>query len=165
VKSAWIAVACAEHVRRGREGGFMQVCHGRKPRSGACGPAMGSSITPRPSPLAARSDTGPSRLPVSRSPASPTHSTWGAGFRPWRRNVRWHAAGEIRVASVLDRLGFATGRRNWAYGLRFGLMAIPPEDFGVILLAMTSIPHGEETSGGSYMRLTMNAVTARHPTP
>jgi hypothetical protein len=25
----WIAVACAEHVRRGRAGGFMQVCHGR----------------------------------------------------------------------------------------------------------------------------------------
>jgi len=89
----------------------------------------------------------------------------GAGFRPWRRNVRWHAAGEIRVTSVLDRLGFAAGRRNWAYGLRFGLMAIPPEDFGVILLAMTSIPHGEETSGGSYTRLTMNAVTARHSTP
>ena len=25
----WIAVASAEHVRRGREGGFMQVCHGK----------------------------------------------------------------------------------------------------------------------------------------
>lgn len=25
----WIAVASAEHARRGREGGFMQVCHGK----------------------------------------------------------------------------------------------------------------------------------------
>src|SRR5260370_24914300 len=25
----WIAVAAAEHVRRGRAGGFMQVCHGK----------------------------------------------------------------------------------------------------------------------------------------
>nr|MBP9643026.1 EVE domain-containing protein [Budvicia sp.] len=25
----WIAVACYEHVRIGREGGFMQVCHGK----------------------------------------------------------------------------------------------------------------------------------------
>ncbi len=29
MRAAWIAVACAEHVRRGREGGFMQVCHGK----------------------------------------------------------------------------------------------------------------------------------------
>ncbi len=29
MRGAWIAVACAEHVRRGREGGFMQVCHGK----------------------------------------------------------------------------------------------------------------------------------------
>ena len=26
---AWIAVASAEHVRRGLAGGFMQVCHGK----------------------------------------------------------------------------------------------------------------------------------------
>ncbi|WP_246485564.1 EVE domain-containing protein [Aminobacter carboxidus] len=25
----WLAVASAEHVRRGRSGGFMQVCHGK----------------------------------------------------------------------------------------------------------------------------------------
>jgi len=25
----WLAVACAEHVRRGRSEGFMQVCHGK----------------------------------------------------------------------------------------------------------------------------------------
>ena len=25
----WIAVASADHVRRGRSGGFMQVCHGK----------------------------------------------------------------------------------------------------------------------------------------
>ena len=25
----WIAVACAEHARRGKELGFMQVCHGK----------------------------------------------------------------------------------------------------------------------------------------
>ena len=25
----WIAVASAEHVARGRAGGFMQVCHGK----------------------------------------------------------------------------------------------------------------------------------------
>ncbi len=25
----WIAVASAEHVRRGQAGGFMQVCHGK----------------------------------------------------------------------------------------------------------------------------------------
>ena len=29
MRGVWIAVACAEHVRRWREGGFMQVCHGK----------------------------------------------------------------------------------------------------------------------------------------
>jgi len=29
MSATWIAVACTEHVRRGRQGGFMQVCHGK----------------------------------------------------------------------------------------------------------------------------------------
>lgn len=26
---SWVAVASAEHVQKGREQGFMQVCHGK----------------------------------------------------------------------------------------------------------------------------------------
>lgn len=58
------------------------------------------------------------------------------GFQPWRRNVRWHPAGDVPAASVVGKLGFAAGRRSWAYGLRFGLMLIPPADFGVLFTAM-----------------------------
>ena len=37
---------------------------------------------------------------------------------------------------VVGSLSFAAGQRNWAYGLRFGLMPIPPEDFSLLLEAM-----------------------------
>ena len=60
----------------------------------------------------------------------------GGGFRPWRRDVRWWPTEDLPASAVLARLSFAAGRRNWASGLRFGLMAIPCANFDVISEAM-----------------------------
>lgn len=60
----------------------------------------------------------------------------GGGFTPWRRDVRWWPTEDLPVTSVLAELSFAAGRRNWASGLRFGLMAISIADFDIISEAM-----------------------------
>ncbi|WP_428394643.1 EVE domain-containing protein [Lichenicoccus sp.] len=148
MKGAWIAVACAEHVRRGRQGGFMQVCHGkaaplRRLRAGD-GVVYYSPTVILGSKVPYRAFTAAGLVKA----AEPYPFDTGEGLRPWRRNVRWHTAGEVLATSVLDRLSFAAGRRNWAYGLRFGLMAIPPEDFRVILVTMQAAEGLLSTSSG-----------------
>ncbi|MCZ8147103.1 MAG: EVE domain-containing protein [Roseomonas sp.] len=136
MRSAWIAVACAEHVRRGREGGFMQVCHGKAAPLRRMRPGDGVAYY---SPTVAFGSRVPYRAFTAAgivAEGEPYLFDMGDGFRPWRRDVRWQSAGELPVARVLGELGFAAGRRNWAYGLRFGLRAIPPEDFALIRDAM-----------------------------
>jgi hypothetical protein len=59
----------------------------------------------------------------------------GGGFQPWRLSVRWKAGREMPIAPLLPELRFSSGRKNWGQQLRFGLLAICPEDFAVILNA------------------------------
>jgi len=114
----------------------MQVCHGKAPPIRRVQPGDGVVYY---SPTITFGSKVPYRAFTAAGIAeagAPYLFEMGDGFRPWRRNVQWHAAREIPAASVLERLSFAAGRRNWAYGLRFGLMAVPPQDFGVILSVM-----------------------------
>ena len=60
----------------------------------------------------------------------------GGGFRPFRRNVAWFEATETPIQSLLDRLEFSAGVRNWGYQMRFGLFAISGPDIDVISSAM-----------------------------
>ena len=114
----------------------MQVCHGKaaplrrvRPSDGVVyyspSIAFGSKTPYRAFTAAGLVDVG-----------EPYPFDMGGGFRPWRRNVSWQSTNEVPVTSVSDRLGFMGGRKNWAYGLRFGLMAISPEDFSIILASM-----------------------------
>jgi hypothetical protein len=112
MSAAWIAVACAEHVRRGKEGGFVQVCHGKAPY---------------------RSFTAAGLV----AEGEPYGFDMGAGFQPWRRDVRWSPTHEAPIAPLLDRLAFTAGKTNWGYQLRFGLIAVERVDFELILAAMT----------------------------
>ena len=64
----------------------------------------------------------------------------GAGFRPFRRDVRYAAAQDAPVAPLLDRLEFTRGKRNWGYAFRYGLVEISASDFAVIAEAMGAVP-------------------------
>ncbi|HYD64077.1 EVE domain-containing protein [Azospirillum sp.] len=134
---AWIAVASAEHVRRGRAGGFMQVCHGKA--------APLRRIRPGDR-VAYYSPTevfrGPGRLQAFTAVGTahggePYQVDMGGGFHPFRRDVTWlDAAGEAPIQPLLGTLGFTAGVRNWGYQLRFGLFAVDPADLDLIAEAM-----------------------------
>lgn len=62
----------------------------------------------------------------------------GGGFRPWRRDVVWNSMLEVSIAPMLPSLGFSAGKANWGQQLRFGLLAISPDDFSLIAAAMSS---------------------------
>jgi len=60
----------------------------------------------------------------------------GDGFKPWRRKGRWEQGREVLITPLLPELSFAGGQKYWGRKLRFGLLAISEQDFGVILSAM-----------------------------
>ena len=133
---AWIAVASAEHVRIGRDAGFMQVCHGkaaplRRIRPGDrviyYSPTVTFGAKDR---LQAFTAIG-----VARDDA-PCQVEMANGFRPWRRDVDWQPADETPIRPLLGRLAFTQGGANWGYQLRFGLFAIDDKDAEVIAQAM-----------------------------
>lgn len=132
----WIAVASAEHVRRGWAGGFMQVCHGK------CGPLR--RILPGDR-VAYYSPTktfgGKDRLQAFTAAGvvregTPYEADMGHGFRPYRRDVDWFDLNEAPIALLLAELSFSRGNANWGYVLRFGLFECSREDMRLIVEAM-----------------------------
>lgn len=133
---AWIAVACAEHVRRGRVGGFMQVCHGkasplRRMRTGD------RVVYYSPTDRFGAADGLKSFTAIGTVlPSEPYRFDMGGGFVPFRRDVGWWPAEETPIRPLLDRLELTAGVRNWGYGFRFGLLPVSLRDFDLIAEAM-----------------------------
>ena len=132
----WVAVASAEHVRRGRTEGFMQVCHGN--------PASLKRVRPGDH-LVYYSPTvtfgGNDRLQAFTAigvvrDGEPYGADMGQGFHPHRRDVAWAEAVEAPIQPLLETLQFTAGKSNWGYPFRFGLFAIGQEDWRGIAAAM-----------------------------
>jgi hypothetical protein len=132
----WIAVASAEHARRGRELGIMQVCHGkagplRRVRPGDrvayYSPTLMFRGTDKCQAFTA--------FGIVRE-GDVYQADTGDGFRPFRRDVAWHSISEAPIGPLLDRLDFTRGRRNWGYAFRFGLFAVSDHDMDAIAAAL-----------------------------
>lgn len=142
MRAAWVAVACAEHVRRGRAGGFMQVCHGKAGPLRRLQPGDGVAYY---SPSVALGGKEPCRAFTAIgivAEGEPYACDMGGGFHPWRRDVRWAASIDAPIAPLLPRLGFSAGMRSWGRPLRFGLLAVSTEDFRLIGVAMCAARPG-----------------------
>ena len=139
VRSNWIAVASAEHARRGQAQqpvGFMQVCHGK------CAPLRRVQPGDRVAYYApATTMRGKDRLQSFVSigtvqPGAPYAFDMGAGFVPYRRDVRYVAALEAPIAPLLDQFEFVDDRSRWGAKFRFGLFQISAHDMRLIAQAM-----------------------------
>lgn len=135
-KSFWLAVASADHVRRGRREGFMQVSHGKATPLRRIRPGDGV-VYYSPSGVYGEKDGLRSftAIGVVRE-GEPYRGDMGGGFTPFRRDVDWADASEAPIAPLLDQLELTAGKQNWGYQLRFGLLKIGEADFAVIASAM-----------------------------
>jgi EVE domain-containing protein len=138
VSRNWIAVASAEHVRRGRAAGFMQISHGKAAPLRRLQP--GDRIAYY-SP--AEAFGGKDKLQAFTAigvvkAGAPYRVDMGGGFCPFRRDVRWLAAREAPIQPLLDTLDFSAGVKNWGYQLRFGLFEIGDHDLGIVAAAMAA---------------------------
>lgn len=138
----WIAVASAEHVRLGKAGKFMQVCHGK------AGPLRRVKPGDR---VAYYSPTlefgGKEKLQAFTAigivkMGAPYQFDMGGGFCPFRRDVDWKNANESSIKPILNILEFSAGNRNWGYQLRFGIFQISNHDIELIAVEMGANAQG-----------------------
>lgn len=135
--ACWIAVASADHVRRGVEGGFMQVCHGKdkplKRIKAGDKVAYYSSVEVFGEKQKCQAFTA---IGEAKNDLVYRLDT-GNGFVPYRRDVNWFPAHPVSVYFLLNRMTFSADNKNWAYPMRFGLFEISDDDFQIIASAMT----------------------------
>jgi hypothetical protein len=135
----WIAVASAEHARRGRdnpEGGFMQVGHGKLAPLKRI--AAGDRIAYY-SPTTALGGTDRLQSFVSIGVVhgdEPYEADMGHGFVPWRRDVRYAVASEAPILPLINRFDFVEEPKRWGYRFRFGLFEVNEHDIRLIASAM-----------------------------
>ena len=110
----WIAVACADHVRRGQDLGIMQVCHGkaaplRRIRPGDRVAYYSPTVT-----FGGRDKHQAFTAYGTVRDGDAYRADMGNGFRPFRRDVDWQPVREASIHPLLDRLEFTRGQRSWA---------------------------------------------------
>ena len=138
----WIAVASAEHARRGRDElqpGFMQVCHGR------CAPlrrVLPGDRVVYYAPALRQARHGEVAVPIKSFvsfgivlPGGPYVFDLG-GFAAWRRDVQYLPGREVSILPLLDRFEFVEDRARWGAKFRFGLFGISDHDMQLIASAM-----------------------------
>jgi EVE domain-containing protein len=132
----WIAVASADHVRRGRKDGFMQVNHGKAAPLKRIMPGDGI-IYFSPTVTLGGSDKLQAFTAIGTvKDGEPYVADMAKGFKPYRRDVTWATAEEAPIRPLLETLDFTRGKPNWGYQLRFGLFPISEADFRSIAKAM-----------------------------
>ncbi|SFI53207.1 EVE domain-containing protein [Phyllobacterium sp. CL33Tsu] len=132
----WIAVASADHVRRGLKGGFMQVCHGKIAPLNRI--EAGDHVAYySPTEILGSKDGLQSFTAIGTVKTGDLYNfDMGNGFVPSRRDVDWDEAHTASIRPLLDKLEFTAGRPNWGAQLRFGLLQISAGDFALIEAAV-----------------------------
>jgi len=132
----WIAVASAEHVRIGRQAGFMQVCHGKSAPLRRIRPED-RVIYYSPTETFGGKDRIQAFTAIGRvRDTQPYQFQMSSNFVPWRRDVLWFDSQAVSIKPLLHQLHFTRNNANWGYQLRFGLFAIDKDDGELIEAAM-----------------------------
>ena len=130
----WIAVASAEHARRGKAG-FMQVNHGKAAPLKRIHPGDGVAYY-SPTITSGGKDKLRAFTLIGHVQSGDVYEGEMGDWTAHRRDVDWAEATEAPIAPLLDQLDFTAGKTNWGYQLRFGLFEISAHDFELIAEAM-----------------------------
>lgn len=138
----WIAVACREHVLKGKDGGFAQVCHGKQNPLKRIKP-NDWIIYYSPTQLFGKKEPCQRFTAIGQVKAKdPYQVVVSEDFTPWRRDVQFFNAQEVAIAPLIASLSFIKNKKHWGALFRYGLFSIPFEDFKLIATSM-GITHNE----------------------
>lgn len=133
----WIGVASKEHVMRGVQGGFAQVCHGKE------GPLKQMSrqdwiiyYSPtikfgEKTPCQAFTAIGQIRE------GEPYAFQMSHDFIPFRIDVNFYSCKEISVLPLIEKLEFIQDKKRWGLPFRRGCFSISEADFKMIASLMS----------------------------
>lgn len=132
----WIGVASKEHVLRGVEQGFCQLCHGKSNPLKRLAPGDWI-IYYSPRTRMQEGEVLQAFTAIGQVlPGEPYDFDMGGGFIPYRRDVKFIHAIDAPIRSLLNELSFIKNKQSWGYVFRFGLLEIPECDFQRIAMAM-----------------------------
>lgn len=130
----WLGVVSRAHVERGVEGGFAQVCHGKR---GPLEKMREGDWLIYYSPRTLRSGEALQAFTaIGKIKAGPVYSfAMSEDFVPFRRDVDFLQANQAPIKPLLPYLSF-TQTPNWGYALRRGVLEITHNDLEKIAAAM-----------------------------
>lgn len=132
----WIGVASHEHVQRGVQGGFAQVCHGKigtlKYMSEGDWIIYYSPTFSFGGKDACRRFTAIGTI----DSGDPYTFEMSENFIPWRRNVSFLKSKEVLIEPLLEDLNFIKDKKKWGFPFRRGSFEIPNKDFELIAKRM-----------------------------
>lgn len=132
----WIGVASEEHVQKGVQASFAQVCHGKlaplnQMKKGDWliyySPTFTFGGTDRCQSFTAIGT-------ISTQDPYPVQMT--PDWTPWRHNVKYVEAKNVSIHPLLENLSFIRNKQKWGFPFRRGAFSIPEEDFYLIAQAM-----------------------------
>ena len=135
MRKYWIAVASADHTRRGKAGGFMQVNHGKAAPLRRITAGDGIAYY-SPTEIFGAKDRLQSFTIIGLVQPGEIYAGEMGNWVAHRRDVSYFDAMEAPIAPLLDQLDFTKGKTNWGYQMRFGLFEISAHDFALIAGAM-----------------------------
>ncbi len=132
----WVGVASKDHVSKGVEERFCQVCHGKAAPLRRISP--GDRIvyySPRERMRAGAPIQAFTAIGVIKD-GEPYECDMGGGFVPFRRDVNFFEAVDAPIRLLLEQLSFTKGRSSRGSAFRFGIFEISKEDYSLIAKAM-----------------------------
>lgn len=136
----WVIVASKDHLQRGLAGGFIQANHGkaaplRRMQAGDWVIFYSPKLEyDRPEKLQCFTAIG------KVTDEDIYQADMGAGFVPFRRNVKFLPAQDISILPLIGELSFIKDKTHWGAPFRFGTLEIPEVDFRLIAEKMVQEP-------------------------
>ncbi|YCA46242.1 EVE domain-containing protein (plasmid) [Bacillus sp. JZ8] len=135
----WIGVASRDHVMKGVQGGFAQLCHGKeaplkKMRTG--------DWIIYYSPKVQLNESTPYQKFTAIGRVGDDHIfqfDMGNDFIPFRRKIDFMECTETSIHPLIPQLSFIKNKKYWGYSFRFGHLEISEDDFKVIKEEMTEM--------------------------
>lgn len=138
----WCGVVSREHIKFGEQGGFCQVCHGK--RSPLARMSVGDGIIfYSPVFKFQGKEKCQSFTAIGTVVGEETYQfEMTPSFAPYRRDIAYQPCIDLPIHPLLNQLSFTAGSSNWGYKFRFGHFEITAADF--LLLAKIMLPNNEK---------------------
>ena len=132
----WVASISKEHVMRGVNGNFIQVCHGKKAPLKRM--SKGDLILVYSSKIALDGNEKYQKFTAIGEVIDDAIYPFqmSENFIPFRRNIRFYACEECSIIPLIAELDFIENKKMWGYPFRYGFFEINKKDYNLIASKM-----------------------------